>query len=151
MVSAAPEPPGQESPFGDADAQPSVGSVASEAARLVQVLAGQVSTRVATHADPPSPAGSEDVVEEPQHEAEDPVNCAECGGQINRVCAACPICRASGLVQLFSPPVLDAVADLAGAAARALRHAAARQRQAGGWHVTRHEPEPDPWSDADQD
>lgn len=64
--------------------------------------------------------------------------CPECGCGAAHVCAACPICRAATAVRLVSPAVLDAVADLAGMAARALRAAAERQRHASG---TRRGPE----------
>lgn len=83
-------------------------------------------------------------------------SCAHCGCGSAPVCSACPICRAAGMVQLFSAPVLDAVADVISAGAMALREAATRQRQASNrqdsWPGSQDPWQgsgPTPWSEAD--
>ena len=73
--------------------------------------------------------------------------CETCGCVATFVCAACPICRGAGVARLFSPQVLDAVADLAGLAAGALREAAARQREADGCRSSRGGQDAPGWMD----
>jgi hypothetical protein len=59
--------------------------------------------------------------------------CPTCGCGATGVCASCPVCRASTVVKMLSPTLLDSVAEVASLAARGLRQAAARQRDANGW------------------
>lgn len=75
-----------------------------------------------------------------------PGGCEECGCGATLVCAACPICRSAGLLRLFSPPALEAIADLAGAASKALRAMARRQREGSGWEHSWSGAGPDAWA-----
>lgn len=109
----------------------------------------------AAFSDPPQRGAADFSRDERIDPGERPRHCQACGCGATAVCAACPICRAAGVVRLLSPQLLDTVADLASLAAGALREAAARQREGGasgdwdgpghaGWPVATPEDPPAP-------
>jgi hypothetical protein len=116
-----------------------VGSVAEEAARLVDALGGWAATArhaaSARHtddvADDPAEGVSEDL---PGDDA--PANtCPTCGadsgvGQAIS-CQVCPVCQGIALLRSVRPETVDRLADLAGALAATLRDIAAQRRDAG--------------------
>lgn len=87
---------------------PAVGTVAEEAARLMEALASR--------------ANSQSYHEEHQHPP---------AGEAT-TCALCPICQGIALLRTVSPETIDRLADLAAAASGALRDFAASHAAPGG-------------------
>ncbi|WP_240977166.1 hypothetical protein [Knoellia koreensis] len=120
------------------DARPPVGSVAEEAARLMDALGGWAAS--AGYA-----AGTrhtEDDAEVPRTEGdatradggEKAGACPTCGAE-NGVgqaisCQVCPVCQGIALLRSVRPETVDRLADLAGALAATLRDIAAQGREA---------------------
>jgi hypothetical protein len=143
---------------------PVVGSVAEEAARLLEALGGWASTAqdayaaraAADAAGDDAPAAGEDA---PGDAAGGPAGapgtgtgtqgrCDSCGAENGAgqavVCKLCPVCQGIGLLRSVRPETVDRLADLAGAVATALRdlaahhaqsHASAPQPPSGGSRV----------------
>jgi hypothetical protein len=105
---------------------PPVGSVAEEAARLLDALGGWASTH-GYAAGSPEPATTPG--------AGGAHGCPTCGAQegVGKavVCQLCPVCQGIGLLRSVRPETVDRIADLAGALAATLRDLA-DQRRAGG-------------------
>ena len=134
---------------GGPSATPPVGSVAQEAARLLDALGGWVST--SGYGAAPGPGAAPDPVETgttdqaaaggeapppdetPSH---GPGHCDHCGAANGTgqavTCQWCPVCQGIGLLRSVRPETVDRLADLAGALATALRDVASHSRGTGG-------------------
>lgn len=101
---------------------PGVGSVAEEAARLLDALGGWASTAHNPYAAKPAAPASGD------HEA----RCESCGAQNGMgqavTCQLCPVCQGLTLLRAVRPETVDRLADLAGAVTEVLRDIAAARR-----------------------
>lgn len=136
------------------DERPAVGTVAEEAARLLDALGGWATTASAGYAAgpgarPAEPEDAADAVDEPGQAADEPGHpadepgrgsgesrCASCGAE-NGVgqavtCQLCPVCQGIGLLRSVRPETVDRLADLAGALAATLRDIAGQRRAATG-------------------
>lgn len=119
---------------GDASGASPVGSVAEEAARLIEMLSatggpwarGSHDDSTATRHDTAHQAGSTHS-EEPGVEGAQPGACT-CGGTTPPACRLCPVCQLIAFVSSVSPETVDRAADLVDLAATALRDLAAAQR-----------------------
>ena len=129
------------------DERPAVGTVAEEAARLLDALGGWASTTQAGYAarTTPSPAspdggaprqdGSDETGSAP-HPDGHASRCESCGAE-NGVgqavtCQLCPVCQGIGLLRSVRPETVDRLADLAGALAATLRDMAGQRRADAG-------------------
>jgi hypothetical protein len=119
-----------------------VGSVAEEAARLIESLRRQVSAAgTAPDPEPPDeppaePQGHEPQGHEPHEHSHVPMGEAQ-------TCTYCPVCRAVVLLRQTSPETLDRLADLARGVATLLTDVAAMRttdEPAGAAHPARTEP-----------
>jgi hypothetical protein len=135
------------------DERPAVGTVAEEAARLLDALGGWASTAQAGYAArtapgpdaPADPAGSTDgsgrtdgpraapdAADAAPHES----RCASCGAPDGMgqavTCQLCPVCQGIGLLRSVRPETVDRLADLAGALAATLRDIAGQRRTDAG-------------------
>jgi hypothetical protein len=134
------------------DERPAVGTVAEEAARLLDALGGWASTTQAGYAarTTPSPAspdegapgqdGSDEDASAPQSDGH-ATRCESCGAE-NGVgqavtCQLCPVCQGIGLLRSVRPETVDRLADLAGALAATLRDIAGQRRADAGDAPTR--------------
>ena len=115
--------------------RPAVGSVAEEAARLLDALGGWASSAHASYAA--QPASSEgpaprEAADEGRPDGERGGRCASCGAQdgVGRAvtCQLCPVCQGIGLLRAVRPETVDRLADLAGALAATLRDIAGARR-----------------------
>jgi hypothetical protein len=129
--------------------QPASGTVAEEAARLIEALASMARLSAAPSPDPsPDPrryAGGP--AEEPGRtgapeasHAPDPrdyapeVACSACGGQRDGTpvaCRLCPLCQGIALLRSVRPETVDRFADFASAVAASLRDVATQARASG--------------------
>lgn len=139
--------PAGEGPSGDprdASTAP-VGTVAEEAARLVEMLAGPGGPWSGTGAgggrpadgphDTPDAADGSSHTPSADGESADrgPGHACTCGGTTPQACRLCPVCQVISFVGSISPETIERAADLVGFAATALRDLATvqRSRQAG--------------------
>lgn len=110
----------------DDDQGPPVGSVAEEAARLLDALGGWAST-ASTSGYAPTPQA-----DAPQSGSGGAIRCDRCGAENGAgqaiVCQLCPVCQGLGLLRSVHPEAVDRLADLAGAIAATLRDLAAQHR-----------------------
>lgn len=115
----------------------SVGTVAQEAARLLEVLSERggawpgAAGRPRTHGGPTSGAtdeGAHDDSDAPDAEARDARHVCTCGGTTPQACRICPVCQLISFVSSVNPDTIDRVADVVGFAATALRDLATAQR-----------------------
>ena len=101
---------------------PGVGSVAEEAARLLDALGGWASTAHNPYAAKPATPAS----------GEDGPRCESCGAQNGMgqavTCQLCPVCQGLTLLRAVRPETVDRLADLAGAVTEVLRDIAAARR-----------------------
>jgi hypothetical protein len=137
------------------DERPAVGTVAEEAARLLDALGGWASTAQAGYAartapGPDAPAEPADATGVPGDgpdvasgdaagdagAAADESRCASCGAQDGMgqavTCQLCPVCQGIGLLRSVRPETVDRLADLAGALAATLRDIAGQRRADAG-------------------
>jgi len=124
---------------GREQAAPPVGSVAEEAARLVEAFAAWSGTHAAAdraRADDGAPEGSGQGRQ-----------CPTCGAQAGvgqaASCGVCPVCQGIAWLRTVRPETLDRLADLAGALTDTLREVArevARGRPQGGTAGGAHHP-----------
>lgn len=134
----------------DQPERPPVGTVAEEAALLVEALAafgagGQVPSgaatgRDATNADAtnpdatnPDPTRSNPTDSDPADSEDTDSDRAEsqactCGGQRPAACAVCPVCQLIAFVQRVRPETIERLAEVAELAATGLRDLAVVQR-----------------------
>lgn len=115
--------------MGDQDG-PAVGSVAEEAARLLEALGGWASTAQDTYAA--KPASGRGAPPAPGPTAGSESRCDACGAEDGMgqavTCQLCPVCQGISLLRAVRPETVDRLADLAGAAAQALRDIASARR-----------------------
>ena len=107
---------------------PEPGTVAEEAARLVDLLSQRGwggSTRT------PSTAAPSDAPEDGPEDAPADGSKPECtcGGTTPAACRVCPVCQVIAFVQQVNPETIERVADFVGFAATALRDLATAQRE----------------------
>lgn len=130
------------------DERPAVGTVAQEAARLLDALGGWAST---THAGYAAAAGGGRTSPDDAgpHRDRDPdgdsasdasggksPRCESCGAENGAgqavTCQLCPVCQGIGLLRSVRPETVDRLADLAGALAATLRDIAGQRRTEDG-------------------
>jgi hypothetical protein len=126
-----------------------IGTVAEEAARLIEDVATMARSSFRPSADPSRYAGrpaqepaSPDAPPDPRP-ADDPAAagapaatpsagaCSSCGGERDGTpvsCRLCPLCQGIALLRSVRPETVDRLADLASAVAESLRDLAARSR-----------------------
>ena len=131
-----------------------IGTVAQEAARLIEDMATMARSSY-SHGDEPSPSAGEPAQEPVSpdapdaappaggHEAADESAgdvCSQCGAEREHTpggtsrdgtpssCRFCPLCRGIGLLRSVRPETVDLLADLAVAVAASLRDVATRSR-----------------------
>jgi hypothetical protein len=122
-----------------------VGSVAEEAARLLDALGGWAersgyagaSGASAASAESAAPGASRDDDAAPSRdEAHAGHHCPECGSQtgVGRAvtCRVCPLCQGIAVLRSVRPETVDRLADLASAVAATLRDVAGQR-----WHEDR--------------
>lgn len=120
--------------------RPPVGSVAEEAARLLDALGGWAAT--AGYAAPPggTAEASGDQANEPADqgaapEEHDAGHCPTCGADRRTgeavACQLCPVCQGIALLRSVRPETVDRLADLAAAVAQSLREMAEHRRHSG--------------------
>ena len=135
------------------DERPAVGSVAEEAARLLDALGGWASSRQAGYAARSAPRDRRHAPDDDRPDgsaltagdaagrtAAAPTTpggrrsprCESCGAE-NGVgqavaCQLCPVCQGIGLLRSVRPETVDRLADLAGALAATLRDIAGQRR-----------------------
>jgi hypothetical protein len=139
------------------DERPAVGTVAEEAARLLDALGGWAgSTQTGYAARPAHGAASPDEggPEEDGPEGDGPEGdgsppsagghesrCETCGAEngVGRAvtCQLCPVCQGIGLLRSVRPETVDRLADLAGALAATLRDIASQRRDGAGADASR--------------
>ena len=126
------------------DERPAVGTVAEEAARLLDAQGGWATSaqsgyaaRPAHAATAPGADGSDDQTGTASagHDSSTP-RCTSCGAE-NGVgqavtCQLCPVCQGIGLLRSVRPETVDRLADLAGALAATLRDIAGQHRADSG-------------------
>jgi hypothetical protein len=129
----------------DRPGPPPVGSVAEEAARLLDALGGWAGARgqaareaagdhesAGDHED----AGDATATDEAGTSARSDGHCAHCGAANGTgtalTCQWCPLCQGLGLLRSVRPETVDRLADLAGALTVALRDVAAHARRGPG-------------------
>ena len=135
------------------DERPAVGTVAEEAARLLDALGGWAASAQSGYAARPAHAaaapGDDDTAEQ-DHHADDRRStgsrCESCGAE-NGVgqavtCQLCPVCQGIGLLRSVRPETVDRLADLAGALAATLKDIAGQRRAAAGATAPRSTPGP---------
>ncbi len=124
--------------------QPSIGTVAEEAARLISAVATMARTSADTAHDPSPYAGEpEDAppqrASSPDAPSGDPSpnaarSCSACGGESDGTpvaCRLCPLCQGIALLRSVRPETVDRLADLASAVATTLRDMATQSRASG--------------------
>jgi len=122
----------------DEESRPPVGTVAEEAARLLDALGGWAATAgYAAQRAPRHTDGSSGGATDPAADAGHPAgHCDRCGAADGAgqavVCSLCPVCQAIGLLRSVRPETVDRLADLAGAVAGTLRDLADRRRHDTG-------------------
>jgi hypothetical protein len=114
-----------------------VGSVAEEAARLLDALGGWAA-RAGYAAEPgtrhtdDSADGTTAHAETARPGAHPSGHCEKCGAADGAgqavVCRLCPVCQGIGLLRSVRPETVDRLADLAGAVAATLRDVADQRR-----------------------
>jgi hypothetical protein len=119
------------------DERPAVGSVAEEAARLLDALGGWASSTQAGYAakaahEPAAPDEDRPDDRSGRHGGRHGSRCESCGAE-NGVgqavtCQLCPVCQGIGLLRSVRPETVDRLADLAGALAATLRDIAGQRR-----------------------
>ena len=157
---SAPDQPDQpDRPDVDAKARPAdapPGSVAAEAALLVDLLSGRSwsnrsrmpssgvrgeraggSPHDHDHSAGPTSATGDRSGPEPTTTQDGPAGECTCGGATPAACRVCPVCQLIAFVQQVNPDTIEKVADFVGFAATALRDLATAQRE------RRSEPAPD--------
>ena len=122
------------------DERPAVGTVAEEAARLLDALGGWASSAQTGYA-----ARSAHPAAAPGDAADSTTpRCESCGAE-NGVgqavtCQLCPVCQGIGLLRSVRPETVDRLADLAGALAATLRDIAGQRRADSGSSAARSQP-----------
>ncbi len=123
--------------MGDDGLEAAVGSVAEEAARLIESLRREVSAAgTAPGVEQPDEPPAEPQGREPHEHSHVPMGEAP-------ACTYCPVCRAVVLLRQTSPETLDRLADLARGVATLLTDIAAMRttdEPAGAAHPARTEP-----------
>ena len=138
------------------DERPAVGTVAQEAARLLDALGGWASSTQAGYAARPAPspaAPDEGGSDHPSDEGgsdrppdqggsdRDPFagqahRCESCGAENGMgqavTCQLCPVCQGIGLLRSVRPETVDRLAELAAALAATLRDIAGQRRADAG-------------------
>jgi hypothetical protein len=140
------------------DERPAVGTVAEEAARLLDALGGWATSAQAGYAARPAPdatapgatadstsgtaSGSGATSDAASGGADSTTpRCSSCGAE-NGVgqavtCQLCPVCQGIGLLRSVRPETVDRLADLAGALAATLRDIAGQRRADAGAAASR--------------
>ena len=126
------------------DERPAVGSVAEEAARLLDALGGWASSTQAGYAARSAPSAASASEDDPDEDSsthgggtaeqagDHQSRCESCGAENGMgqaiTCQLCPVCQGIGLLRSVRPETVDRLADLAGALAATLRDIAGQRR-----------------------
>lgn len=123
-------------------AQAASGTVAEEAARLIEAMASIARSSTGPKEDPSAYAGgpargsgAADAADgsEDQKDSSDGV-CSSCGGHRDSTpvaCKLCPLCQGIAFMRSVRPETVDRLADLASAVASTLRDLATQSRASG--------------------
>ena len=128
-----------------AEGASSLGSVAEEAALLIDLLSQRTRSDASGMPSPGSADAGSDRKSDGRSDGRSnarPGVCT-CGGTTPAACRVCPVCQLIAFVQQVNPDTIDKVADFVGFAATALRDLATAQRE------RRAEPAPDRDTDRD--
>ncbi|MEP7035382.1 MAG: hypothetical protein ABI662_01060 [Dermatophilaceae bacterium] len=118
------------------------GTVAEEAARLIEAMASMarssVRTSAASDSDVDGPAreashGAQDHSPKDSEEASSGL-CSACGGERRDTpvaCKLCPVCQGIAFIRSVRPETVDRLADFASAVASTLRDVASQTRASG--------------------
>ena len=124
--------------------QPANGTVAEEAARLIEAMVSMARPR--TGPDQGPSAEAEEPARESATAAEDASShaddhhesskgvCSSCGGERDSTpvaCKLCPVCQGIALLRSVRPETVDRLADFASAVASTLRDLATQSRASG--------------------
>jgi hypothetical protein len=120
------------------DERPAVGTVAEEAARLLDALGGWATSTQAGYAAKPAPSAAPRAQDDPEQDSSaarpggPESRCESCGAENGMgqavTCQLCPVCQGIGLLRSVRPETVDRLADLAGALAATLRDLAGQRR-----------------------
>jgi len=125
--------------------QPGSGTVAEEAARLIDALASMARSSAGPGPDAspdaggpaqePASTGAPDASRRPDHrDAPADGACSACGGERDGTpvaCKLCPLCQGIALLRSVRPETVDRLADFASAVAASLRDVATQARASG--------------------
>ena len=127
--------------------QPAIGTVAEEAARLIEAMATMARSSSSRSPSPSSspyaggpaaeaaPPGAPHATRPAEHpEAGPAALCSACGGASDGTpvaCRLCPLCQGIALLRSVRPETVDRLADLASAVAASLRDLATQSRASG--------------------
>lgn len=148
------------------ESPPGIGTVAQEAARLIEDMATMAHSGYNRSNDssgyagePPEEPASPDAppTAGPSDDFEDP--CSMCGGERGNAprddtpstCNICPLCKGIALLRSVRPETVDMLADLALSVAAGLRDVAARSRASDSSARSSSHGAPDPGRDSVQD
>jgi hypothetical protein len=130
---ASHQPAGSADVPGRDDRRPP-GSVAEEAALLLDLLARRDGSAPRPSADSAAGAGASEGSDHVHgHDGATPAGGSRgectCGGSVPAACRVCPVCQLIAFVQQVDPATIEKVADVVGFAATALRDLATAQRE----------------------
>jgi hypothetical protein len=111
--------------------QSAIGTVAQEAARLIEDMATMARSSSGRTSEPGPDAAAPPPAEGPEADDPWPGACSVCGGERDdtpATCRLCPLCRGIALLRSVRPETVDLMADLAVAVAASLRDVATRAR-----------------------
>lgn len=125
--------------------QPENGTVAEEAARLIEAMASMARAGAAPRDDPSSydggppraagsPGGRSAWGASNNRDAPSDSTCSACGGERGGTpvaCKLCPLCQGIAFLRSVRPETVDRLADLASAVAATLRDVATQSRASG--------------------
>ena len=125
--------------------QPANGTVAEEAARLIEAMASMARSRTGSNQEhssyaggpaeePASPGVADDSRRSEHPGAGSDGTCSACGGERDSTpvaCRLCPLCQGIALLRSVRPETVDRLADFASAVASSLRDVATQSRAAG--------------------
>ena len=123
--------------------QTRIGTVAEEAARLIEDMAAMARSRASRNQDPSPDADRQadhpEVADAPPGTSSAGV-CIHCGGGpvgTPEACRLCPLCRGIALLRSVRPEIVEQLADLASVVTECLRDVVAQSRASGPASSTR--------------
>jgi hypothetical protein len=119
--------------------QTRIGTVAEEAARLIEDMAAMARSRSSRSQDPTLEAHAPEVADAPPGTSS-AGGCAHCGGGpvgTPEACRLCPLCRGIALLRSVRPEIVEQLADLSSVVTECLRDMVAQSRASGSASSTR--------------